>query len=185
MAETSGLIVLSANGSSRPRSPRRPNGGNNWAGHRVWLSTCRHASSLATNWRAAYSTTCDAGNPRQRRSNWRSLNPCCYTPRETALTNCSLHAQGLRLSLDDFGTGYSSLSYLQRLPIKVLKIDRSFITPLGTAQSNAIVRAIIAMAQFRFAGGSRRCRNSGPAIHFAHARLRHRPGYLYSKPPAR
>lgn len=58
----------------------------------------------------------------------------------------SLHAQGLRLSLDDFGTGYSSLSYLQRLPIKVLKIDRSFITPLGTAQSNAIVRAIIAMA---------------------------------------
>ena len=58
----------------------------------------------------------------------------------------SLHAQGLRLSLDDFGTGYSSLSYLQRLPIDVLKIDRSFITQLGNEQSNAIVRAIIAMA---------------------------------------
>ena len=58
----------------------------------------------------------------------------------------SLHAQGLRLSLDDFGTGYSSLSYLQRLPIGVLKIDRSFITPLGSEQANAIVRAIIAMA---------------------------------------
>lgn len=58
----------------------------------------------------------------------------------------SLHAHGLRLSLDDFSTGYSSLSYLQRLPIDVLKIDRSFITPLGSDQSNAIVRAIIAMA---------------------------------------
>lgn len=58
----------------------------------------------------------------------------------------SLHAQGMRLSLDDFGTGYSSLSYLQRLPIDVLKIDRSFITPLGGEQANAIVRAIIAMA---------------------------------------
>ncbi len=58
----------------------------------------------------------------------------------------SLHAQGLRLSLDDFGTGYSSLSYLQRLPIDVLKIDRSFITPLGSDQANAIVRAIVAMA---------------------------------------
>lgn len=58
----------------------------------------------------------------------------------------SLHAQGLRLSLDDFGTGYSSLSYLQRLPIDILKIDRSFITPLGNDQASAIVRAILAMA---------------------------------------
>ncbi|MFZ2854415.1 MAG: EAL domain-containing protein [Rhodocyclaceae bacterium] len=57
-----------------------------------------------------------------------------------------LHGKGLRLSLDDFGTGYSSLSYLQRLPIDILKIDRSFITPLGSDQANAIVRAIIAMA---------------------------------------
>jgi diguanylate cyclase (GGDEF)-like protein len=58
----------------------------------------------------------------------------------------SLHEHGLRLSLDDFGTGYSSLSYLQRLPIDTLKIDRSFITPLGNEQANAIVRAILAMA---------------------------------------
>ena len=57
---------------------------------------------------------------------------------------------GVRIALDDFGTGYSSLSYLRRLPINILKIDRSFIidltSPTESATSQALVRAIIAMA---------------------------------------
>jgi len=55
---------------------------------------------------------------------------------------------GVRVSIDDFGTGYSSLAYLQQFAIHTLKIDRSFIQPLGeqAIESDGIVRAIIAMA---------------------------------------
>jgi diguanylate cyclase (GGDEF)-like protein/PAS domain S-box-containing protein len=59
-----------------------------------------------------------------------------------------LKALGVRLSLDDFGTGYSSLSYLERLPLDVLKLDRSFVSGLGAgADEPAIVAAVIEMGR--------------------------------------
>jgi diguanylate cyclase (GGDEF)-like protein len=58
-----------------------------------------------------------------------------------------LQAMGVRLALDDFGTGYSSLTYLQRLPVKTLKIDKSFMDMImmdGTHK--AIIGSIVEMA---------------------------------------
>jgi predicted signal transduction protein with EAL and GGDEF domain len=60
----------------------------------------------------------------------------------------SLKALGVALSIDDFGTGYSSLAYLKRLPIDILKVDRSFVGELETSrESAALVAAIVAMGQ--------------------------------------
>ncbi|MCY1646879.1 EAL domain-containing protein [Caulobacter sp. SL161] len=59
-----------------------------------------------------------------------------------------LREMGFSLALDDFGTGYSSLSYLRRYPIDKIKIDRSFITPLGgDKEAGAVVAAIVRLAK--------------------------------------
>ena len=56
----------------------------------------------------------------------------------------ALDALGVAISIDDFGTGYSSLSQLQRLPVQELKIDRSFISQMTSAESvKQIVRSTI------------------------------------------
>ena len=55
----------------------------------------------------------------------------------------TLKGLGVGFALDDFGTGYSSLSHLHQLPIDVVKIDRAFVSDLGTTQKSAAMAAAI------------------------------------------
>jgi diguanylate cyclase (GGDEF)-like protein len=62
-------------------------------------------------------------------------------------TLIALEALDVQLSLDDFGTGYSSMFMLRRLPVSEIKVDRSFVSRMGTpGEDESIVRSIIDLA---------------------------------------
>ncbi len=67
---------------------------------------------------------------------------------ETVEALSGIHAMGVGLAIDDFGTGESALARLKRFPVKVLKIDKSFVDGLGILETDeAIVTAIVHMSK--------------------------------------
>jgi len=67
---------------------------------------------------------------------------------ETMETLYRLKGLGVRIAMDDFGTGYSSLGNLRSFPFDKIKIDRSFVSDLGTnAEAAAIVRAVVGLGR--------------------------------------
>jgi EAL domain-containing protein (putative c-di-GMP-specific phosphodiesterase class I) len=71
----------------------------------------------------------------------RDVDSCIARMRE-------LKRRGVCISLDDFGTGYSSLSYLKTMPLDELKLDRSFVTGIGTSgRDRALVTSVVQLAR--------------------------------------
>jgi diguanylate cyclase (GGDEF)-like protein len=66
-------------------------------------------------------------------------------PAQLSKTLEQIRSRGVRIAIDDFGTGYSSLALLQLLPVDILKIDRAFVSEIGSGTGDAIVKAIIAL----------------------------------------
>ena len=105
-------------------------------------------------------------------------------PENAIKTMIDLSELGVILALDDFGTGFSSLSYLKRLPLDIIKIDRSFISGIGIEKTDeAIVDATIVLARRL----NMHCIAEGVETveqleYLAKRECHYIQGYLYSKP---
>ena len=95
-----------------------------------------------------------------------------------------LRSMGIKLCIDDFGTGYSSLSYLLRYPIDTLKIDRSFVSGMGSGISNAaIVQSIVSLAHnLGMDVVAEGVETEEQLLHLTGIQCEHAQGYLFSKP---
>ena len=122
-----------------------------------WAESDHINSKLAINVSPRQFNNDDLIDSIQRIIKYRAINPeslqveitensFLEDPEEAARKINRLKDIGIRIAIDDFGTGFSSVNYLRKLPVDVVKIDRSFITDITTSQQDrSIVKAMIAM----------------------------------------
>ena len=98
----------------------------------------------------------------------------------------SVRRLGVRVAIDDFGTGYSSLTYLKRLPIDIVKLDKSFIDGLPDDESDiALAKLFLALTkQFRFISVAEGVETESQAIWLQEHGCLIAQGYLFSRPLA-
>jgi EAL domain-containing protein (putative c-di-GMP-specific phosphodiesterase class I) len=90
---------------------------------------------------------------------------------------------GVQIAVDDFGTGYSSLQYLQRFPIDILKIDRSFVSGNGEPNDPALAKAIIDLgASLDLSVIAEGLESQDDVTRLIHLGCRWGQGYHYSRP---
>jgi EAL domain-containing protein (putative c-di-GMP-specific phosphodiesterase class I) len=95
-----------------------------------------------------------------------------------------LRRLGVRTAIDDFGVGYSSLSYLRTLPVDTIKIDRSFIRDLASADADTtLVDTILALARrLDLEYVAEGVEDAVAADRLQSLRCRHAQGYFFARP---
>ena len=133
IAEETGLIVESGawllRRVRRPSSRRGPPSARAGARHAAHLGQRLGPPARATARWSRWSATCSPRPGCRPGRLWLEITESgVMEDIETALATLgALRELGVVLCIDDFGTGYSSLSYLRRLPVGIVKIDRSFV----------------------------------------------------------
>jgi predicted signal transduction protein with EAL and GGDEF domain len=96
----------------------------------------------------------------------------------------ALRALGVRVAIDDFGTGYSSLAYLQKLPVDILKVDKSFVDGIdGAAEEAALPHAIIRLAQtLHLTAVAEGVERTAQAVRLRELGCERAQGFLFARP---